>query len=155
MNAVHACRRPDFLFVQKVSKDTPEGGKIPNLSPPSGLPPHSNGSRSVLLDNSPCELERLFPTKEPSVSCCLTPTVSPLWRTLCAAAGGLDPSFSFRFLPRGIYTGPVLSPLHKPTYQITVLPLPDKRQKKRFIHRSAAAVCSPLRICKNSARTAY
>ena len=87
---VHACRRPDFLFVQKVSKDTPEGGKIPNLSPPSGLPPHSNGSRSVLLDNSPCELERLFPTMEPSVSCCLIPAVSPLQRTMCAAAGGLD-----------------------------------------------------------------
>ena len=51
--SLYACRRPYFLLVQKVGKDTPEGGKIQNLSPPSGLPPHSNWSRSGLLDNSP------------------------------------------------------------------------------------------------------
>ena len=30
-------------------------GKIPNLSPLPGPAPHSNGSRSVLLDNPPCK----------------------------------------------------------------------------------------------------
>ena len=32
----HACRRPDFLIAQKVSKDAPGRGKIPNLSPLPG-----------------------------------------------------------------------------------------------------------------------
>ena len=49
-----ACRRPYFLFAQKVCKDAPGRGKIQNLSPLPGLTPHSNRSRSGLLDNSPC-----------------------------------------------------------------------------------------------------
>ena len=41
----HACRRPDFLIAQKVSKDAPGRGKIPNLSPLPGPSPHSNGQK--------------------------------------------------------------------------------------------------------------
>ena len=103
--AGHACRRPHFLLVQKVSKDTPGRGKIQNLSPlpgpclrmpvpqlscatgnkssqPTGLLcPHSNWSRSDLLDNSP-------------------------------RIGSLQPlsfTFSFRFLSRGLTLAPCFS----------------------------------------------
>ena len=41
----YACRRPDFLIAQKVSKDAPGRGKIPNFSPLPGPSPHSNGQK--------------------------------------------------------------------------------------------------------------
>ena len=48
----HACRRPDFLIAQKVSKDAPGRGKIPNLSPlPGPLSPFKRPKGVVpLLD---------------------------------------------------------------------------------------------------------
>ena len=45
MTGWHACRQPDFLIAQKVSKDAPGRGKIPNLSPLPGPSPHSNGQK--------------------------------------------------------------------------------------------------------------
>ena len=48
----HACRRPDFLIAQKVSKDAPGRGKIPNLSPlPDPLSPFKRPNGVIpLLD---------------------------------------------------------------------------------------------------------
>ena len=94
----HACRRPDFLIAQKVSKDAPGRGKIPNLSPlpgplssfkrPKGvipllenpeIPPapakRTKCNPGVRITRRICKLraDRCLPLRRSSVSFCLFP----------------------------------------------------------------------------------